>query len=331
DLEDDPANVLEVCRSIEPNATLEIVNNPNDDTATYASRFHSKIVYVAREVSTTRRLDTVLAEVHPEISRSTWQKLIKKGMVTVNGEIETSPKRAVRPVDRIESTDITRPDFSAYTLPIVYKDDNVIVINKPAGLLTHSKGALNDEFTVADFFRRFTSNGLDTNRPGIIHRLDRDTSGIIIGALNDETAKLLKKQFSERTVKKTYFAVTSKLPPQQKGLIDIPIGRNPSAPSTFRADPRGKAAQTVFEVLGTARDGTALVRLQPKTGRTHQLRVHLAHIGCPIIGDRVYGTASDRLMLHAYQLEITIPRGQRRVFTAPIPEVFLENFPEVSL
>lgn len=331
ELDDDPELVREACRSIDANTVLEVIANPGDDTAEYASRFHGKIIYLAREAITSKRLDVLLAETRPEHSRSTWQKLIRSGAVMVNGAPETSPKHAVEPTDTIESAGVETTDFSDRTLPIIYEDRNVIVVNKPAGLLTHSKGAFNDEFTVAEFFRRYTSHGLDGNRPGIIHRLDRDTSGVIIGARNDSTAKLLKKQFSERTVKKTYLAIVHKAPEQPKGLIDIPIGRNPSAPSTFRADPGGKPAQTMYEVLAVAPDGSALVRLQPRTGRTHQLRVHLAYLSCPIIGDRVYGRAGERLMLHAYQLEITIPRGDRRTFTAPVPAVFLHKFPEVSL
>lgn len=331
ELDDDPELVTQACRTVDANTPLEIVPNPGDDTTEYASRFHGKIVYLVREAITSKRLDIMLAETRPEHSRSTWQKLIKSGAVMVNGTPETSPKRAVEPSDTIISAGIESTDFSDQALPIIYEDENVVVLNKPAGVLTHSKGALNDEFTVAEFFRQYTTNGLDTNRPGIIHRLDRDTSGVIIGARDDETAKLLKKQFSERTVKKTYLAFTRKAPEQPKGLIDIPIGRNPSAPSTFRADPIGKPAQTAYEVLAVADDGTALLKLQPRTGRTHQLRVHLAYLGCPIIGDRVYGKAGERLMLHAYQLEITIPRGDRRVFTAPVPDEFLAKFPEIDI
>lgn len=332
ELDDSPDMVLQAVSMVDANTAYEVVACINDETADYATRFHGKVIYLVREIVTAKRLDAFLAETRPEYSRSTWQKLIKNGAVSVNGAVEESPKRQIEPAtDTVESNGIEQPDFSDDTLPIIYEDDNVIVANKPVGVLTHSKGALNDEFTVAEFFRGFTTNGLDTNRPGIIHRLDRDTSGVIIGARNDETALKLKKQFSERTVKKTYVAIVTKAPELPTGIIDIPIGRNPSAPSTFRADTNGKSAQTHYDVLSVADDGAALIRLQPRTGRTHQLRVHLAHLGCPIVGDRVYGKESDRLMLHAYQLEITIPVGQREVFTAPIPAEFFRNFPDVTL
>ena len=119
-------------------------------------------------------------------------------------------------------------------------------------MLTHAKGALNDEFTVAEFFRRYTTVGLDTNRPGIVHRLDRDTSGVIIGARTPESFDLLKAQFADRKAKKHYVAIVEGTPKQMEAAIDIPIGRNPSAPSTFRVDSKGKPAVTDYEVLDIA-------------------------------------------------------------------------------
>lgn len=267
------------------------------------------------------RLDAYLAQYWPEHSRSTWQKYIEAGYVLVNGEVETLAKRLLGEDDEVTTNVPAAPTHEESTLPVVYQDENVIVINKPIGVLTHSKGALNEEFTVADFFRRFSTYHLETNRPGIVHRLDRDTSGLLIGALNDDTAKLLQRQFSDRKTKKTYMAVVDGVLKQPEALIDLPIGRNPKSPSQFRVDPNGKAAQTVYKVL--ASDGKrSLVELKPLTGRTHQLRVHMAHLGAPIHGDRVYGKEADRLYLHAAALEITIPEGQRRTFTAETPAEF---------
>src|SRR5690606_10034226 len=140
-----------------------------------------------------KRLDVLLAEQYPHLSRSTWQKHVKAGHVSVNGTVQTSPKHEVTDADAIAANTPDATDFSGHELPILYLDDNVIVVNKPAGVLTHAKGALNDEFTVAEFFRRYTTFGLETNRPGIVHRLDRDTSGVMIGARNPETAALLQK------------------------------------------------------------------------------------------------------------------------------------------
>jgi 23S rRNA pseudouridine1911/1915/1917 synthase len=269
------------------------------------------------------RLDAYLAHYWPENSRSVWQKYIKAGYVLVNGEIETSGKRILEEDDEVTTDVPDLPTHSEESLPVIYQDENVIVINKPLGVLTHSKGALNDEFTVADFFKRFSSYHADTNRPGIVHRLDRDTSGLLIGALNDDTAKLLQRQFSERKTKKTYVAVVDGRPNPDEAIIDLPIGRNPKSPSQFRVDPKGKDAQTYYRVLAS-NDKHSLVELQPKTGRTHQLRVHMAHIGTPIHGDKVYGKAADRLYLHAAKLEITISSGDRRVFTADVPPEFAD-------
>jgi 23S rRNA pseudouridine1911/1915/1917 synthase len=143
----------------------------------------------------------------------------------------------------------------------------------------------------------------------------------MLGARNDETASMLQRQFSDRKVKKTYYAVVVGIPKQTEAFIDLPIGRNPKEPSTFRVDASGKSAQTAYKVLKSG-NGMSLVELRPTTGRTHQLRVHMAHIGTPIYGDRVYGKAADRLYLHAAKLEITVPKGDRRIFESPVPDEF---------
>lgn len=268
------------------------------------------------------RLDAYVAQHWPEHSRSTWQKLIAAGSVTVNGVTQTSVKLDLKEEDTVEVQEPEIPDHSQSTLPIIYEDDNVIVIDKPVGILSHSKGALNDEFTVAEFVRSKTTYKADTNRPGIIHRLDRATSGVMICVKNDETASYLSKQFSDRTTKKQYAAITAGIPKQSEAVIDLPIGRNPSAPSTFRVDVTGKSAETHYEIVDHS-DDYALIRLKPKTGRTHQLRVHMAYIGTPILGDKVYGKQlDDRMYLHAEQLEITLPGGIRKVFSSPIPKSF---------
>lgn len=267
------------------------------------------------------RLDQHMAQIQPEYSRSVWQKYIKSGYVTVNQGVIIDPSHAVGPDVEISVDLPEKADYSKDSLPVIYEDDNVVVINKPVGVLAHSKGALNEEFTVAEFFRGKTTYNLDTDRPGIIHRLDRDTSGVMIGAKNPETAKLLSRQFQDRRAKKTYMAVLDGVPKEPKANIDLPIGRNPKAPSMFRVDPGGKSAQTYYEVISSS-ENRSLVRLKPVTGRTHQLRVHMAYIGTPIRGDIVYGKAAERLYLHAEQLEITIPEGKRQTFTAPTPGEF---------
>lgn len=320
--EDSVSAIVDQVHAVKQDETGEVLQNPNDHLMTYGLPFKGKDVYVFVAISDKKRLDVELAERYPDTSRSTWQKHVKAGHVKVNGEVADSPKFEVTENDVIAIDTPAQTDFSGESLPIVYIDDNVIVINKPVGALTHAKGALNDEFTVAEFFRRYTSYNLDSNRPGIIHRLDRDTSGIMIGARNDETATLLQKQFADRKAKKEYVAIVSGHVAENTALIDLPIGRNPTAPSTFRVDAGGKSAQTVYEVVKT-NDTVSMLSLKPKTGRTHQLRVHMQYLNVPIVGDRIYGgIPADRLYLHAASLEITLPGGERKTFTAAVPQEF---------
>ena len=305
----------------------EILPNPLDPEF-IETPFQGKYVIMFRISPTKVRLDIYLStKFDTTISRSLWQKYIKAGYVSVNNKVATTPKFEVDETDEI-ALNLPEKEQTDVDLPILYEDDDVIVVNKPSGLLTHAKGGLSDEPTVAEIIRPKTSFATDTDRPGIVHRLDRDTSGLLIIAKNPESAAHLQRQFAERTAKKTYIAITDGKPKLNAAKIDLPIGRNPSAPSTFRIDPNGKPAQTTYHVL-TENDTQSLVELKPTTGRTHQLRVHLAHLNAPILGDRVYGKSSDcRMMLHAQKLEITLPSGERKVFEAAIPDEFKRFFPE---
>lgn len=305
----------------------EILPNPLDSEF-IETPFQGKYVIMFKISPTKVRLDIYLStKFDTTISRSLWQKYIKAGYVSVNNKVATTPKFEVDETDEI-ALNLPEKEQADVDLPILYENDDVIVVNKPSGLLTHAKGGLSDEPTVAEIIRPKTSFATDTDRPGIVHRLDRDTSGLLIIAKNPESAAHLQRQFAERTAKKTYIAITDGKPKLNAAKIDLPIGRNPSAPSTFRIDPNGKSAQTVYRVLAE-NDTRSLVELKPTTGRTHQLRVHLAHLNAPILGDRVYGKSSDcRMMLHAQKLEITLPSGERKVFEAAIPDEFKKFFPE---
>ena len=305
----------------------EILPNPLDPEF-IETPFQGKYVIMFRISPTKVRLDIYLStKFDTTISRSLWQKYIKAGYVSVNNKVVTTPKFEVDETDEI-ALNLPEKEQTDVDLPILYEDDDVIVVNKPSGLLTHAKGGLSDEPTVAEIIRPKTSFATDTDRPGIVHRLDRDTSGLLIIAKNPESAAHLQRQFAERTAKKTYIAITDGKPKLNAAKIDLPIGRNPSAPSTFRIDPNGKPAQTTYHVLAE-NDAQSLVELKPTTGRTHQLRVHLAHLNAPILGDRVYGKSSDcRMMLHAQKLEITLPSGERKVFKAAVPDEFKKFFPE---
>ena len=305
----------------------EILPNPLDPEF-IETPFQGKYAIMFKISPTKVRLDIYLStKFDTTISRSLWQKYIKAGYVSVNNKVATTPKFEVDETDEI-ALNLPEKEQADVDLPILYEDDDVIVVNKPSGLLTHAKGGLSDESTVAEIIRPKTSFATDTDRPGIVHRLDRDTSGLLIIAKNPESAAHLQRQFAERTAKKTYIAITDGKPKLNAAKIDLPIGRNPSVPSTFRIDPNGKPAQTTYHVLAE-NDAQSLVELKPTTGRTHQLRVHLAHLNAPILGDRVYGKSSDcRMMLHAQKLEITLPSGERKVFEAAIPDEFKKFFPE---
>lgn len=303
--------------------------NPLDADDSIAP-FQGKFVVLYELPSEKVRLDTFLANTFDASrSRSLWQKYVKSGAVQVNGQVVTSPKTEIETTDEI-TVELPEQTADATDIPVLYEDEDIVVINKPAGVLTHAKGGISQEHTVADMLQPLTTFASDTNRAGIVHRLDRETSGVLVGARTPAAAEFLQKQFAQRTTKKTYIAIVEGVPKHTEALIDLPIGRSPAKPSTFRVDPKGKSAQTTYYVLDVQND-KSLVKLQPKTGRTHQLRVHMAHIGHPIVGDIVYGKSAQRMFLHAYQLELTAPNGERMTFTAPIPEEFLRDFPEVKL
>ena len=259
------------------------------------------------------RLDVLMGEIFKSYNRSSLQKFIEFGFVTVDGKLAKKPNQRVA---RSVKIDLKLPETlkNADLVPeVIYEDENVVVLDKPAGLLSMAKGEYCPENTLERY-------GL------LVHRLDRDTSGVVIMAKNEETQKFLKKQFQARTTHKTYYAVTTGVPKLAEARIDLPIMRDLKRPTTFRVEAGGKPAETFYRVLES--DGEhALVELKPTTGRTHQLRVHLKYLGCPIVGDEVYGTeAADRMYLHAGKLEVTLPGGERRVFEAELPEEFRRWF-----
>ena len=307
---------------------IDILPNPLD-ADTNETPFQGKFVLLLRLPIRTQRLDQLLSsQFDPTVSRSQWQKHIKAGHVSVNGRVITAPRQDVTDTDDI-AVHFPEAPTATHQLTVLYEDQDVIVINKPIGMLTHAKGGIVQEQTVADALRDKTTFATDTDRPGIVHRLDRDTSGVLIIARHPEAAAFLQRQFAERRTQKTYLAITTGRPKHDTALIDLPIGRHPQKPSTFRVDPNGKPAETFYQVLSVT-DNLSLIKLQPKTGRTHQLHVHLSHINTPILGDRVYGRAGERLFLHAHQLTIQLPSGATETFTAPVPEQFCALFPEVT-
>lgn len=320
--EDHEFYVVEEITKAVPNSEGFLIENPQLP-ASFGVPYEGKDIYLFQHDDGKHRLDYYLASTKPEFSRSSWQKHIKAGRVQVDEVVVTSPRHNVTDDSSVVITLPESPNHDEKSLPIVYIDDDVVVVDKPVGVLTHRKNQLDDEFTVADFFRRYTTHGLETDRPGIVHRLDRDTSGLIIGARTDRAYEHLKQQFANREAKKVYVAVVEGQLKQHEVRIDLPIQRNPAQPGSYRVDMGGKSAQTIVSVLHKG-DDTSLVRLRPLTGRTHQLRVHMSHLGNPILGDRLYGRQkqADRLYLHAHALTLALPSGQLGEFIADIPQVF---------
>jgi 23S rRNA pseudouridine1911/1915/1917 synthase len=277
------------------------------------------------------RLDVYLHQQYPEISRAALQRFIKEGKVLVNKKPQIKASYLVDDSDTVELRISTKesPATDTFSVDVLYEDNDCVVVNKPEGMLTHSKGAFNPEVTVASWLARRSSFDFikdDVNpRQGIVHRLDRATSGVMIGAKNPTALKHLQKQFQDKKAKKVYVArVEGELNPEV-ALIDLPIERNPKSPQRFRVGQNGKPAQTKYRVkkiLGA----DSVVTLQPLTGRTHQIRVHLNYIKHPIVGDTFYGgRTADRLYLHASDLEITLPNKNRRTFSANVPRNFYKE------
>ena len=296
-----------------------------------------------------KRLDLYLKDRLPHHSRASLQKLIKAGMARVNGRIARA-STVLRAGDVVA---VQMPPVSSHEalpepipLSIIHEDDHFIAINKQRGLIVHpargnwSGTMINALLHHARVTAGTLSTGSDPWRPGIIHRLDRDTTGIILVAKTDEAHWRLAGQFERHTIRKTYLAIVHGCPTLDSDLIDAPIGMNPHdrEKMAVRKD-TGRPAQSVYTVVERFRD-FSLVELSPKTGRTHQLRVHMAFIGHPIAGDVDYGgrvirradlgsppvspqdTAPiiDRQALHAYRLQFVHPVEYRRMtLEAPLP------------
>ena len=277
------------------------------------------------------RLDRYLAAALPEFSRSRLQALIRAGHVELRGQ-KVRAREAVRSGDLIKleipPARETRTQAEAIPLEILFEDEDLLVLNKPAGLVVHP-GAGNQTHTLVNALLHHGSNLSiigGEQRPGIVHRLDKDTSGCLVVAKNDAAHQALAKQFAERGMTKIYLALVSGKLRRPRGTIDAAIGRHPVQRKKMRVDPRrGRAAKTEYRVLESL-GGISLVECVLHSGRTHQIRVHLHHLGHPVIGDALYGKkiVAPRQMLHAWKLGFTHPRtGEPMLFEAPIPADFL--------
>jgi len=273
-----------------------------------------------------RRLDRFLADADPEISRSKVQRDIRDGRVSVSGEVTRQPAHRLRENDEIVWEIADRAPLIPLPIPldVLYEDEHLVVVDKPAGLVVHP-GAGTESPTLVEglLADRTLPPSDDPVRPGIVHRLDKETSGVILVAKTSTALAHLQRQFAARSVEKTYLAVVHGVIAEGEGTIDAPIGRDPARPWRMCVRSRGRAARTDFRVLHRLRDSTLLL-VRPHTGRTHQVRVHLQYIGHPVQGDPIYGDARRRrLMLHAWRIAVQHPEtGKSLRFEAPIPAEF---------
>jgi 23S rRNA pseudouridine1911/1915/1917 synthase len=283
------------------------------------------------------RLDKLLADTVPELSRSAAQRLIDRGQVTVQGEqVKASYKTKTGDLVVARLPGETAPELVAEEIPlrVIYEDPHLLVVDKPAGMVVHpaaghAGGTLVNALLA--YCPELAASGDD--RPGIVHRLDRDTSGLILVAKREKIQRALQRQFKEREVDKAYLALLDGHLQPAWGRIDAPVGRDPQHRQRMAVVPGGREAVTEYHVLeqyarqvGPAAGEYCLVEAEPETGRTHQIRVHFASIGHPVVGDRVYGRRRTHLQLtrqflHAWRLVFKHPVGGERIeLEAPLPE-----------
>ncbi|TMG02236.1 MAG: RluA family pseudouridine synthase [Chloroflexi bacterium] len=274
------------------------------------------------------RLDTFIARRCPELSRSQARRLIDEGLVSVNGR-QAKPSEGVTAGLSVNVT-IPPPETielapEAIPLTIIYQDGDIIVLDKPAGLTVHpAPGHPSGTLVNALLAACPDLQGIaGTLRPGIVHRLDKDTSGLMVVAKNYRAQRALQHQLKEREVRKTYLALVKGVPSPREGTIGAPIGRHPKNRKKMAVVADGRESTTRYRVREEIAGGKySLLEVEPVTGRTHQIRVHLAAIGHPVVGDATYGRSSEsigRQFLHAHKLAFAMPLGGRTVeFVSPL-------------
>ena len=283
------------------------------------------------EASSKKRLDVFLSENLPEISRSRLKKLIDEKRVTVNEKFRTAGYK-VRVKEKVEFQipPVQRLNAEPESLPldIIFEDEHMLVVNKPAGMVVHpSPGHPRGTLVNALLFYCKGLSGIGgVERPGIVHRLDKETSGLVLVAKTEAAHKILADQFKKREIKKEYCALVKGSVKKEKGIIDSAVGRHQTQRKKMETG-HGRPACTHFEVLQRGKNWTYL-KLRPETGRTHQIRVHLASIHHPVLGDKLYGGKNsnpgilkmDRQALHARQLELNHPISDKPFsFFAKLP------------
>mgnify|MGYP004473945077 CR=1 FL=1 len=280
-----------------------------------------------------KRLDIYIAENFNELSRTMIKKLIESNNVLVNDKSEkVSYKVQANDNISIDVPEAKETKLKAQEIPldIIYEDSDIIVVNKPKGMVVHPANG-NPDGTLVNAILSICKNSLSgiggELRPGIVHRLDKDTSGLIIVAKNDKAHINMSEQIKERNVKKTYIALVRGNVPEEEATINMPIGRSKKDRKKMAVTKNGKQAITHFKVLKRYSKYT-LLEIKIETGRTHQIRVHMAEIGYPVVGDAVYSNGKNEFgiegqMLHAYKLEFMHPITNKHMeLTAPLPQYF---------
>lgn len=273
------------------------------------------------------RLDELLARRYPSVSRMRLRQLIEEGAVRVDGAARP-PGWRVAAGDRVrlrfESDTPTAMTPEPIPVPVLYEDEDLAVVDKPAGMVVHPAGQHRSGTLANALAHRFNveQRADPPIRPGIVHRLDRATSGLLVVAKNQEALSKLTKAFQNRQVVKRYLALVRGQVPEETGTWQAPIGPDPKASPRWGVRPGGKPATTRFRVVERFPEHT-LLELEPVTGRTNQLRLHAAHFGHPIVGDELFGAGPEpgisRLFLHAHRLEFPHPRtGERLRFESPL-------------
>ena len=278
------------------------------------------------------RLDHFLVERLPEFSRSRLQGLIKDGFVSIDGVPAKKAGQKLEPGAKVE-VHIPPPAPSGLVgedipLDILFENEDLLVVNKPAGMVVHP-AAGHDTGTLVHAVLGYDPEieGIGgEERPGVVHRLDKETSGLILLAKNDRAHRWLQDQFRLRKVEKTYLALVDGAPPTPSGRVEAPIGRDPSHRKKMAIMPPGKGREAVSEYVTLESFGEhTLLEFHPLTGRTHQIRLHCMFLGCPIVGDKIYGHRKpsfdiNRHFLHASKLKITLPGKENpQTFEAPVP------------
>ncbi len=285
-----------------------------------------------------KRLDSFLSEQTEEVSRSRIKKLIEGGQVAVNGVPVLKAGESVRAGDSVSLVipEAVEYDVQAENIPVrlVYEDEDFAVVNKPQGMTVHAgNGVTKGTLVNALLYRLEKLSGIGgVLRPGIVHRIDKDTTGLLVVAKNDKAHLSLAKQIAEKTCKRTYYALLEGNLKEDEGRVVTQIGRHPTDRLKMAVVPdgKGKLAVTDFSVVARFDGDFTLCKFDLQTGRTHQIRVHAKHLGHPVAGDPVYGSKkakikADGQLLHAYRLALTHPTtGEEMAFTAPLPAAFAD-------